>query len=109
MDETDIVLTVDGHEVIIGLTHPTNKIDISVIKEAINMSVNHLKEEGTIPVNNRVTKATSLSFIKLDSNTNLVNVIDSELIMAEDIIQIKVTTSPVGGRRKRKTRKNKRV
>ncbi len=41
------ILTVDGHEVVIGLTQQ--------IKKAINMSVNHLKEEGTIQVNNRVT------------------------------------------------------
>jgi hypothetical protein len=89
-----------------GIFEKKDKIAVSVIQEIIEENVKYLKEEGDIPENHRVTEAKS----PLNSG-NLMHLGGLQWLKIKDgikEIEIKVTTSAVGGSR-RKSRKNKRV
>jgi len=80
-------------------------VSAGLIKEIIEENVQYLKEEGDIPKNHRATMATSTS---LNLGNNLIGLGGFQWLPVSDgkrNIEITVTTSQVGGRRKSRKRK----
>lgn len=89
-----------------GKFKDTKEVSVDLIQRIIEENVQYLKEEGDIPKNHRATMATSTSLNRGSDLISLGGFQWLKIPYGTQNIEITVTTSQVGGRRK--SRKNKR-
>jgi len=109
MESIDVVMTIDGNVEKFEI-NKRETIRVYQIKILINTYLGYLIQEGKIPENRLVANISSPSFQRTSLSKNIFNLNNYEELKLsnDDEIRLTVTTSsPVGGRRRRKTRSRK--